>query len=323
MARLIIILGNENEEDGTLACNAISRVVTALNLFNMEPDSCILPTGSFGDQFNVSNIPHGALLSKELIKRGVTANRILPGTQSSNTIEDAYAVRRLIETHRQYVNIELITSEFHMPRAKFIFSRVLFEQHITYVPAPDSDDDGELSKRYRNEKRSLKSLKRNWVDVGSWSTSEFPESSRTELARELRHYDNLSYLAISGAGIIFGFLLKVFSNDTSIISILLKAIIGALVILSLGYLYTRFADTAASARRTLKAIEKFYSLPGLSSSNKSRTFFRLNIGARQIIVAITWTMVVVFLSLAVVKSCTIQSDIPPNERVEATSDGRG
>jgi uncharacterized SAM-binding protein YcdF (DUF218 family) len=49
-------------------------------------------------------------------------DRILVETESRNTIENAYAVRRFLEANPQVKKILLVTSSYHMRRAKFMIA---------------------------------------------------------------------------------------------------------------------------------------------------------------------------------------------------------
>jgi uncharacterized SAM-binding protein YcdF (DUF218 family) len=54
---LIVLFGNENDEDGNLSAIALERCTRAAQLAKQYPEGFILPTGAFGD-FNRSAWPH-------------------------------------------------------------------------------------------------------------------------------------------------------------------------------------------------------------------------------------------------------------------------
>ena len=66
--------------------------------------------------------PEGEILKAKAIELGINESRILLSETAVNTAEEAEEVAQLMIAH----NIErvlLVTSSFHMPRAKFLFDR--------------------------------------------------------------------------------------------------------------------------------------------------------------------------------------------------------
>ena len=70
-----------------------------------------------------SNLPaEGELLKIKAIEMGVDETQIILSDNVSNTAEEALAVKQLMENNG-ILRILLITSSFHMPRAKLLFDR--------------------------------------------------------------------------------------------------------------------------------------------------------------------------------------------------------
>jgi hypothetical protein len=269
--KLLVLLGNENDKDGVLSETTINRINKAIELITENIDFLILPTGSFGDPFNISSIPHGKLIESFLLSKGIDKKRILPFTNSSTTIEDSYGVLRYLAKNKAINEVHILTSSFHMVRVKYIFSRVLQGYNLQYHEASNSLDTIILKKQIKHEERALKILRKEWVDISNLNLQKFPAPSYESIGNELRHYDNLSYLAIVGAFLLFGFVMNK-KLPCPCINIIISIGEIALILLFL-YLYWRLANTAAAARRVLKSIEKLYGVPGLSSTqNKTRLF---------------------------------------------------
>ena len=69
-----------------------------------------------------NNAAEGELLKVKAIEMGVNETQIILSDTVSNTAEEAQAVKELMEKNG-IDKILLITSSFHMPRAKLLFDR--------------------------------------------------------------------------------------------------------------------------------------------------------------------------------------------------------
>lgn len=299
---LIVLLGNENEPDEKLRPAAEFRAREAISLLKKNENSIVIPTGTFGE-FNKSNKPHGELLAEYLRANGIAPARILPHTKSTNTLEDAYAILRFLELDAAKKNVTIdkvvvITSAFHMNRVKFIFGRVVQNIPLEFEVAANPSGLDEEQKRIEEDGK-IAYLKRTWVNVEGFDLDTFPADSYNNAASELRHYDNLSQFALTGAAVLFGLAisgdlngLNLFNNpgnpDNNKIQDLLQAFVPlftgvALTILI--FLYHKFADTAGSSRRVLYTIERLYQIPGLSTTRTLTRFLGISLGAQK---AVDW-----------------------------------
>jgi DUF218 domain len=94
--KVAILLGETNNDQGSLSDVAKARCQVAISLLNGDLDLKVLPTGSFGP-FNPSDKAHGQLLTDHLLNNEVSPTRILPYTNSTNTLEDALCARKTIK----------------------------------------------------------------------------------------------------------------------------------------------------------------------------------------------------------------------------------
>lgn len=100
----------------------------------------------------VEQIPEGELLKQKAVQMGVPSNQILLTSMVSNTAEESSAVRQLMTQHG-LKNIILVTSSFHLSRAKLLFDQAGIESYpyptdfkasntqvtwVHYVPSADS-----------------------------------------------------------------------------------------------------------------------------------------------------------------------------------------
>ncbi len=141
MNEIIIILGHSNNKKGKLSDIYISRLEKGYGEFikkkNDEKDFKILCTGGFGWHFNRTKKAHAEYGKEYLISRGLPEKCFLPSAMSKNTIQDATYSRKIIDDHiirnqnniSNKIKIIIVSSDFHMARVKYIFSKVFNESN--------------------------------------------------------------------------------------------------------------------------------------------------------------------------------------------------
>lgn len=142
---MITILGSPNSDDGALYDLGIERCKLAINQHRKYPESKFILTGGFGKHFNRSSKPHAAYLKEYLLGQGIQPNAILGLALSSNTIEDATQTMEIVLKHK-ISKILVITSDFHIDRASYIF-RQIFDStaiDIDFLGAPVNEHNSEI-----------------------------------------------------------------------------------------------------------------------------------------------------------------------------------
>jgi uncharacterized SAM-binding protein YcdF (DUF218 family) len=95
----------------------VDRILSGMDLFkNNKAPLLILTRGKLPWQLG---IPEGEYLKKFAIKFGIPEENILLTDNVQNTDEEAKSVKRLL--NNDDIEIILVTSAFHMPRAKKVF----------------------------------------------------------------------------------------------------------------------------------------------------------------------------------------------------------
>jgi len=155
MSCAIIVLGSPNDENGNLLPIALSRCEKALSEFNKQTNCKILCTGGFGKHFNSTQIPHGNYVKEYLEAKGVPSTSFLEVALSSFTLEDA-TLSRPILFKNSISEVVLVTSEFHMERAKLVFNHVLPEFNFRYSQAETKVSDSEFQRLTKHEKNAIK-----------------------------------------------------------------------------------------------------------------------------------------------------------------------
>lgn len=123
---LILLFGNVNSLQGQLSEIAISRCNVAIDVLAQNPNATILPTGSFGSHFNMTDRAHSSYLRDYLVTHGVEDNQILFGTDSSNTYEDCLCAKK-VALDNSYHSLIAVTSEYHSPRVRYILDRIFHD----------------------------------------------------------------------------------------------------------------------------------------------------------------------------------------------------
>ncbi len=267
---LIVVLGHENSPDGTLSDDALSRVSTVIDYLNTDSSvdqRVLVATGGFANYYNVSNTPHGLLLSKEIGKHKITNCKVLPHihsnatvADSSGTVDDALGVLRLlIETKIEPSTLTVVTNRFHRERTEWIFSRLFPWIELNLLV---DERDGTLWQRC-HEKRAFRRIKKRMPLVGALSHLKISEASTAMLYDELKHYDNLSYLALVPAFAVPYVWRSNLPISEPHLNHLLTVVVAMLLSLLFWSVYYRLAGTAASARRSVSAIQFILGQPQL------------------------------------------------------------
>lgn len=158
---IIVVLGNTNDADARLSPTALWRLDTALRYYRSLGDADkdrtqFVTTGGFG-AFNPSSVPHGELLNRYLIANGVRDTAVLPYIYSNGTIDDGLGVARLVaERGAESVRLVLVTSAFHMPRARTIFTRLMPGVRLSAIP----DGNTGTPEQRMHERRAMANLEK-------------------------------------------------------------------------------------------------------------------------------------------------------------------
>jgi uncharacterized SAM-binding protein YcdF (DUF218 family) len=97
--------------------DSIDRILSGIDLFKEDKASFLILTN--GKMPWSVGIPEGEYLKDFSIKYGIPEDRILLTDNVQNTDQEAISVKKLLKTNE--ANIILVTSAFHMPRAKKVF----------------------------------------------------------------------------------------------------------------------------------------------------------------------------------------------------------
>lgn len=154
----IIVLGSPNDAEGKLSSIALERCRQALAEYSQHPDAYILPTGGWGEHFNTTDKPHGYYVRQYLTAHGVPEQQILECAESANTIQDAALAKPILGRHG-ITDLIVVTSDFHVPRAQFLFRREFPDSRLSFSAAKTNLPEDELRRLKEHEERALGKLR--------------------------------------------------------------------------------------------------------------------------------------------------------------------
>ncbi len=131
---LLLVLGSPNDPSGRLSSVAKERLALALDEHARHPDFPILLTGGFGEHFNQSPLPHAEHARAHLVSRGVPKDAFTDFALSGNTIEDASLSQPIVD-QVDPVRLVVMTSDFHVARARYLFDRAFPSRSVEYLGA--------------------------------------------------------------------------------------------------------------------------------------------------------------------------------------------
>lgn len=270
--KLVVLFGHTNRSSGELSATAVLRCEKALQIARAETDTLVLPTGAFGQHFNETLLPHHHYLTEYLVANGLPRERILPGTATSNTLEDMFAVRR-VAIDSDFGHVELVSSSFHLPRIRFIAERILPDLLRTYTETPASPT--ELAALEELEARSFAVLKAEWENVPLYRKGRpFPAEVYSAAGNEQRHYDSLSLAVVTAIIVVAAYGAQPITRGAATLAACddgIRQAVGVLLVAMLYVLYQRLATWARTGRRIQRFIELSFGESGFSLNVSSRS----------------------------------------------------
>jgi len=152
-----MVLGAPNDHEGNLSQIAQDRLTCALRFYNANSDVKLICTGGFGQHFNTTDKPHYYYAKKYLTGKGLPADAFLDCPPSSNTIEDFQMTKDLVWEEKPDLLV-VITSDFHLSRARYLFHKFINYPKVVFIPAASSLPQDQLSSLLEHEARALKKL---------------------------------------------------------------------------------------------------------------------------------------------------------------------
>ena len=124
-ADAIVVLGGGVEPDGSLPLVARTRVARAAELFHGGIAPRIILSGRCGLMAPEPAVTEAAAMASSAKQLGVPEDRLLLEEESRDTLGNAYFVREHFLGPNGWTSIRVVTSDFHLSRAAWVFRKIL------------------------------------------------------------------------------------------------------------------------------------------------------------------------------------------------------
>ncbi|MEX0906847.1 MAG: YdcF family protein [Gemmatimonadota bacterium] len=141
----IVVLGGTVLADGTLAPWVTARVDRALEAFDAGIAARVVFTGRTGVYGPADpTVTEAAAMAAYATQRGLPEDAVMLEEHARDTLGNAYFVRRDILQPNDWRSIRVVTNDFHLSRAAWVFRKVLgprFDFSFTSAPSGFSPDE--------------------------------------------------------------------------------------------------------------------------------------------------------------------------------------
>jgi uncharacterized SAM-binding protein YcdF (DUF218 family) len=164
----VVILGSPNDGAGNLSEMGQGRVELGRQTYLGRRDQGwrLLLTGGHGAHFNTTAWPHAHHARAVLLAAGVPADHIVEYAESRNTVDDALCARPIVEKYG-VPRLIVVTSDFHLARAAYVFSEVFPDRQLQLLGAPylATRSPAEQEQLRAHEQRELDNLRANRTSI--------------------------------------------------------------------------------------------------------------------------------------------------------------
>ena len=152
---MLIVLGCQPRRDGKPSDPLLSRVRKAIQLYRRENYSKVVLSGG-SVKFRVPE----ADIMRVMLMQHIPESRMVMERKSRSTVQNALFCWELLKD-KDVKHLTVVTSEHHIPRARYIFNKMYAHMGISlrFEPAPDSFDRIERKFYWLKEHIALLTLK--------------------------------------------------------------------------------------------------------------------------------------------------------------------
>ncbi len=159
---LIVVLGGGIDIKGILPHHVFSRLDKALELAHKYPNAKIVLCGRYSFLYGPKKplTTEAEAMRTYLLGKKIPKNRILIEKKSKDTIGNAYYSKKNIFLPRHEKQAIIITSEFHLPRSKYIFQKIFGPTYkLQFVGAPEKLSSAVRQKVITHQKEVFETIK--------------------------------------------------------------------------------------------------------------------------------------------------------------------
>lgn len=161
----ILVLGGGVRDDGSLPLCAALRVQKAVELFKQGAAPVIVMSGGWYYKYTTPPSTTEAQAMKSHAKSlGINPTRIYTERWSKNTVGNALYLKSSHIKPRQWKNVLIVTSKFHLVRAGYVFQKIMDTDVImTFLGTKSGFSPKTLARKRRSELKALNFTK-SWLD---------------------------------------------------------------------------------------------------------------------------------------------------------------
>ena len=164
---VIIVLGYPADSDGNPSPTQLARVTEAVREYERGVASRLILTGGAAQ----NRFVEAKVMMRTAEAEGIPESAIFIEPNSMNTIENACFSVRIMKAHR-WRSAEVVSSDYHLPRAAMIFNRQPLEWRTH--PAPPLEPRSPLWAAAKNLVETLKTVR--YLIYSSWAERCQPQT---------------------------------------------------------------------------------------------------------------------------------------------------
>ena len=154
--KIIVVLGDKLHANNKMSSNLKSRLDKCIEIYKTNNLVIVCGGNVCGSKCNHTEAYR---MKKYLLNKSeILKNKIILENKSTDTITNIKNMKKIIQKYN-YSSLTIISSEWHLPRVKFICKTYL-KKKVTFSPSSDKVN----SKRIELEKKYLANLKKNYFD---------------------------------------------------------------------------------------------------------------------------------------------------------------
>jgi uncharacterized SAM-binding protein YcdF (DUF218 family) len=163
-ADAIVVLGRGVDPDGALPVLAQQRVQRAAELYAWGVAPRLIFSGRYSLMTEIEPPrTEAAAMAEHAIALGIPRRAVILEEESRDTIGNAYFVLRRFLEPNDWMSIRVVTSDFHIQRAAWVFQKVLgLGYDVAYSPSPSELDHATIAARAREES-DISTFLMNWL----------------------------------------------------------------------------------------------------------------------------------------------------------------
>lgn len=152
---VIVVLAGGITDQGTLPEGVMKRILVAKKFYDTKRSSKILMSGKWSAYWD--HIPpkktEAELMADYALSLGIPKKAILTEENSQNTFQNAFYISKLFLEPNSWKKVVVITTSYHLPRARKIFTDLLGKKYQFYFV--EAEEDEGFGKRMRRRVKEL------------------------------------------------------------------------------------------------------------------------------------------------------------------------